>query len=175
MSRSFPAFVLGVSVLALDQVTKQVAAQSLEVGRNVEIIPGFFYLTQVRNTGAAWGVFREHGFWLAMLAGGALLFLTAYRRHFTGLGTVSRIALGFLLGGIAGNLADRIIRGHVIDFLGFYLGSYAWPAFNVADSAICVGVALYLWDSFRQVKAPGSAEEKPSTGGTRGSDGTPPV
>ena len=150
MNRSLPAFALGVSVLALDQASKQLVLEKLESGRTVEVIHGFFYLTQVHNTGAAWGILRDHGFWLMMLALGALIFLCIVRRHFTHMGMVPRIALGLLLGGIAGNLTDRIVHGHVIDFLSFYIGSYPWPAFNVADSSICIGVGLYLVDLFRR-------------------------
>ena len=148
MSRSFPAFALGLVVFALDQVSKWIVLKNLEWGRPVEVIPGFFNLTLISNTGAAWGIFQEYGFILTLLAIGALVFLCIVRRHFTYVGTVPRIAFGLLLGGIAGNLTDRLIHQHVIDFLSFYVGRYHWPAFNVADSAICIGVALYILDSF---------------------------
>ncbi len=153
MKRSLPAWILGALVVALDQVSKRFMISvlgDLPWSRRVEVIPGFFNLTLVGNTGAAWGLFKDQGFWLTLLAFAALIFLFAMRRHFTSTGPVPRIALGLLLGGIAGNLVDRLTYGHVVDFLCFYLGRFQWPAFNVADSAICTGVGLYLIDSFRE-------------------------
>jgi len=154
VKRSLPAFVLGTSVFALDQATKWLALERLRWGHPVEVIPGFFNLTLVGNTGAAWGILHDQKFWLTLLALAALIFLTLARRHFTHIGVVPRIALGLLLGGIAGNLLDRVARGHVIDFLSFFIWGYPWPAFNIADSAICVGVGLYMVDSlFRKESA----------------------
>lgn len=157
MSRSLPAFLLGVCIFALDQASKVLVLQSLQGGHPVEVIPGFFHLVLVTNPGAAWGILRDQRIWLTALAFGALVFLLFMRRHFTYVSVLSRIAFGLLLGGIAGNLTDRLIYGHVIDFLSFNLMGYPWPAFNVADSAICTGVGLYLLDSFlRKPQAPPS-------------------
>lgn len=140
--------MLGTSIFGLDQATKWLALERLQWGHPVEVIPNFFSLTLVSNTGAAWGILHDQQLWLSLLAFAALIFLALARRHFTHIGVVPRIALGLLLGGIAGNLTDRLARGHVIDFLSFNLMGYPWPAFNIADSAICVGVTLYLLDSF---------------------------
>lgn len=148
MSRSLPAWVLAASVAGLDQATKATALARLDWNRPAEIVPGLFSLTLVVNTGAAWGLFRDKGSWLTLLAIGALILLVAARRHFTLSGPLPRIALGLLCGGILGNLADRILRGHVVDFLSFRYHRFEWPAFNVADSAICLGVGLYILDSF---------------------------
>lgn len=149
MSRSFPAFALGLLVYAIDQATKWLALHHLEWGRPVVIIPSFFNLTLVHNTGAAWGILRNQSFLLTLLAAITLVVLCLMRRHFTYTHSSLRIALGLLLGGIAGNLTDRLLRGHVVDFLSFYLGRFQWPAFNIADSAICIGVGLYAIHSFR--------------------------
>ncbi|MBI4027291.1 MAG: signal peptidase II [Verrucomicrobia bacterium] len=147
MNRSLPAFVLGSLVFALDQTTKRFVLESLTPGQPVRVIPGFLSLTLISNTGAAWGILQDYGFWLSALAFAALMVLLAMRRHFTHAGLVPRIAFGLLLGGVAGNLSDRLTYGHVVDFLSFYINKYHWPAFNVADSAICVGVGLYVLDS----------------------------
>ena len=86
---------------------------------------------------------------LAILAAATLLAIFIWR-HSLGLRTrLAQIAFGLLCGGIAGNLIDRLMHGHVIDFIDLHFGSYIYPTFNVADSAICVGVALYLWQSLR--------------------------
>lgn len=150
MSRSLPALLLGFAVFMLDQVSKGMALNHLEWGQPVEIIPGFFNLVLIYNKGAAWGILRDQGWGLTLLAFVALVFLLAIRRHFTHVGRTPRIALGLLIGGISGNLMDRLLYGHVIDFLSFYIGKFQWPAFNVADSAICIGVGLYLFDSTRR-------------------------
>lgn len=160
MSRSLPAWVLAASVAALDQATKALALDRLNWNRPAEVIPGFFSLTLVVNTGAAWGLFRDKGYWLTLLAIGALILLVAARRHFTAFGALPRIALGLLCGGILGNLADRVARGHVVDFLSFRFNRFEWPAFNVADSAICVGVGLYILDSFLR-KEPAAGKDTP--------------
>ena len=157
MSRSLPAFILGISVFSLDQASKWLVHDRLLPRQSVEVIPGFFNLTLVYNRGAAWGILRDQGLWLTLLAFVALIFLFVVRRHFTYVGTTPRIALGLLLGGIAGNLADRLWHGHVVDFLSFHLGQFTWPAFNGADSSICIGVGIYLIDSFSR-----SAESPPS-------------
>jgi signal peptidase II len=150
VNRSLQALVLGIGIFALDQATKQLALRDLAYGHPYCVIPGFFNLTFVRNTGAAWGILPNQGFWLTCLAVAALVVLLIARRHFTYVGRLPRIALGLLLGGIAGNLTDRLLYGHVIDFLDFYVNGWHWPAFNVADSSICVGVGLYLLDSLRR-------------------------
>jgi len=159
LNRSLQALVLGTLIFALDQTSKQLALQWIPSDQPVDVIPGFFKLSLITNTGAAWGIMRDHGFWLTLLAIMVLLMLLAARRHFTHTGILPRIALGLLLGGIGGNLADRLMHGYVVDFLDFYIGSRHWPAFNVADSAICSGVALYLFDSFRRRPAPAGNEE----------------
>lgn len=162
MSRSLPAGLLGASVALLDQTTKAVALDRLSGNRSIEVFPDFFRLTLVVNTGAAWGLFRDKGLWLTLLAIAALVTLIVARRHFTATGPLPRIALGLLCGGILGNLTDRLARGHVVDFLSFHFRGFEWPAFNIADSAICVGVGLYVLDSFRR-GAPENPPKPPAT------------
>ena len=144
-----PAFVLCTLVFALDRVSKDAVLERFVLGESKEVIPGFFNLTLIQNTGAAWGILRGQGLWLTLLAFTALFFLLVMRRHFTYVGILPRIALGLLLGGITGNLSDRLIYGSVVDFLDFYIGTLRWPAFNVADSSICIGVGLYLIHSLQ--------------------------
>ena len=162
MSRSLPAWALAASVAALDQATKALALDRLDWNRPVEILPGFFSLILVVNTGAAWGLFRDKGYWLTLLAIGALILLVAARHHFTASGPLPRIALGLLCGGILGNLTDRITRGHVVDFLSFRFHHFEWPAFNVADAAICIGVGLYILDSFLRKEPVSDGDAPPS-------------
>lgn len=160
MSPSVVAFLIAGGVYIADQLSKQLVVHHLQWQHGLEIIPGFFSLTLVHNTGAAWGMFKDHALWLTLLAVAALVFLCIARRHFTYVGLVPRIALGLLLGGIIGNLTDRLLFGYVIDFLSFHINQYQWPVFNIADSAICTGVGLYFLDSLKRGKAEGRGEEK---------------
>jgi signal peptidase II len=152
---------LAVAVLALDQATKFAVSAHIPfdplhshgIGRDVTVIPGFCYLIHVGNTGAAWSMFSGRSIPLALLAlatlGGIYLW-----RHSLGLRQLlSQVAFGLLCGGIVGNLVDRLLHGHVIDFLDLHFGTYIYPTFNVADSGICIGVILYLWQSLREPPA----------------------
>jgi signal peptidase II len=134
-------------VLLLDQVTKLVALHGLVPGVPVPVVDGFFSLTLVMNPGLAFGMLASTPTawrWVvALLSIGALTILATVgvRLLPTG-GWVTGVALGFIFGGAVGNLIDRGRFGAVVDFLDFYWRDYHWPAFNVADSAISVGVAL---------------------------------
>lgn len=145
-------------VFAFDQATKwwivaKVPFNPLHshgTGADIEIIRGFFYIIHVGNTGAAWSMFSDRSVLLALLAAGTLVAIFLWR-HALGLrDRVTQISFGLLCGGIVGNLLDRLIHKHVIDFIDLHFGSYIYPTFNVADSGICVGVLLYLGQSLRQ-------------------------
>lgn len=134
--------------LASDQATKYWIQTHLEIFGRIDVIPGFFAITHVRNTGAAFGLLRDFPetfrlpffFAVSMLA--ILLVISFYRRLAPG-DRLSGVALGLVFGGAVGNLIDRIAYGEVIDFLQFRLWrSFTWPDFNFADSWIVIGVAL---------------------------------
>jgi signal peptidase II len=146
-------------VYGFDQLTKYVVLQFLGQGQEREIIEGFFRFVHWGNTGAAWSLFRGNNSFLAVVAAVALVGLFLARKHFDTRTRLGQLAFGMILGGIAGNLTDRLIpsRQHVIDFLYFYVntdrGEVGFPAFNVADSGICVGVALVFWVTWRTEKS----------------------
>jgi signal peptidase II len=153
-------WTIAITVFALDQATKlwivtQVPFNPMHshgIGSDIEVIRGFFYIIHVGNTGAAWSMFSGRSVTLALLAAGTLAAIFFWR-HTLGLKhPLSQICFGLLCGGIVGNLIDRLVHQHVIDFIDLHFGSYVYPTFNVADSAICVGVILYLWQSFRASK-----------------------
>ena len=148
---------LAAVVLVLDQATKfWIAAHiafdpfhSHAIGSDREVISGFFYLIHIGNTGAAWSMFTGRSVLLAALAAGTLVAIYFWR-HSLGLKQpVAQVCFGLLCGGIVGNLIDRLLHGHVIDFIDLHFGSYVYPTFNVADSGICVGVILYVLQSLR--------------------------
>lgn len=126
--------------MALDQGTKWAAHAWLASARSLPVIPGIFHLTYVQNTGAAFGIFRGLPglFILLALAISGWLILELTRRNHPPL---IRLGLALMLGGAVGNLIDRVRLGHVVDFLDLRI----WPVFNVADSAITIGVGLLMW------------------------------
>jgi signal peptidase II len=136
--------------LGLDLLTKYLVGEHLHFGAKREVVEGFFYLTHVRNPGAAFGLFATapEGLRLTFFIGISLvavvIILSFFRRLAPG-DRLSALALGFILGGALGNLFDRIRYGEVVDFLHFRLWKgYSWPDFNLADSFIVVGVALLV-------------------------------
>lgn len=141
--------------VALDQASKAWINAHLPLGtygqpRAISVIKGFFNLVHVGNTGAAWSMLTGRSVLLAALAAATLLGIFFWR-HALGLrDRTAQVAFGLLCGGILGNLADRLVYGHVIDFIDLHFGSYTYPTFNIADSAICIGVLLYLIHSLRQ-------------------------
>jgi signal peptidase II len=154
--------VLAVVVFVLDQLTKWLVLRFTYEGEERIIIPGFFNLAHRANTGAAWSLFTGNNAVLAVIALVALVVLFLARHHFHARTLTGQLALGLIFGGITGNLADRLLPGRhaVVDFLHFYLqrrGSYVpldFPAFNVADSAICTGVALIFLINWKKESAP---------------------
>lgn len=137
--------ILSVSVAVMDQVSKTLVQANLLPTDVVSVIPGFMNIRFVRNTGAAWGSFQGNNLALTVVSVVMLGLLIAFRKHFGGRSVISRTGMGLLAGGIIGNLVDRIKLGYVVDFLDFHAFGWHFPAFNVADSAICVGVGLYVF------------------------------
>lgn len=154
---------LALPVFVADQVTKAWVVANLDLDPvppfgEITVIPGFFYLVHVLNTGAAWSLFEDKSTWLAVLAIITLVAIFTFRRHLELRRRPVQISFGLLCGGIVGNLVDRIAHGHVIDFLSLVFWGWHFPIFNIADTAICIGVGLYLIYSFRH-PAPPPAEE----------------
>ena len=144
---------LGLSLLVviLDQVSKLAIAGSMQLYQSIPIMP-FFKLTYVHNTGAAFSFLSEAGGWqrwffaaLALVISGVIAVWLARLKHHE---TLLAVALSLVLGGAIGNLIDRLVYGYVIDFLDVYYQTWHWPAFNIADSAITLGVILMLVESF---------------------------
>lgn len=154
---------LALVIFALDQFTKWLVSRYVPDGESKIIIPGFFKFVHWGNTGAAWSLFRGNNGALALVALFALVALYLTRHHFNSHTFSGQIAFGFIFGGIAGNLIDRLRIGHVTDFIYFYLqqrggNELGFPAFNIADSAICTGVGLIFLITWRNEHSPKSAE-----------------
>ncbi|HLG57393.1 MAG TPA: signal peptidase II [Vicinamibacterales bacterium] len=138
-------------VVILDQVVKAAVRPRLELFESYTVIPGLFDLTRVHNTGAAFGLMNALDFpykaaVLALLQTTALVGLTVYVAMLAPEQRLTRAGLSFVIGGAIGNLIDRIVYGYVLDFFDFYRGGWHFWAFNVADAAINIGVALMILD-----------------------------
>lgn len=150
---------IALAVYALDQWTKWLVLNALPLGAERVVIDGFFKLVHWGNTGAAFSLFFGNNAVLAIVALVALLALFLARHHFESKTLTGQIAFGLIFGGILGNVTDRLMpsRLQVIDFIRFYLdrpdGEVGFPAFNIADSGICIGVALVFWITWRSEKA----------------------
>ena len=147
--------ILAFVILIADQVTKHLIERTLPFGTfyppdNIIVIPGFFNLVHVGNTGAAWSLFSGYPKALAALGIMALLLLYFFRNALQLKLPHAQWSFGLIIGGILGNLIDRFRLGHVTDFLDFHAVGWHFPSFNVADSAITIGVGLHILFSFRQ-------------------------
>jgi signal peptidase II len=152
-------FALAVVIILADQATKWLAS-SLLCCRPPVAVTSFFNLVLAHNPGAAFSFLASQPGWqrwffaaIALIASIIIsVLLIRHAKHPAERRFCAGLAL--ILGGALGNLIDRVLYGHVVDFLDFYIGAWHWPAFNIADSAISVGAALLILDSFRPARAP---------------------
>jgi signal peptidase II len=154
VSRRLAYLALALGVVVLDQVTKAIVIARIPLHRTIPVIAGFFDLTHVKNAGTAFGFLNAAGASAPLLVTGLALavfagvLVWAFRtppEH-----RLLQTALALVMGGAVGNLIDRVRFACVTDFLRFYVDRWEWPSFNVADSAISVGVALIAWDIWRR-------------------------
>jgi signal peptidase II len=169
--------LVAVVTLVLDQLTKFAVLRFLGYAQERVVVEGFFKFVHWGNTGAAWSMFHGNNELLTIVAMLALLALFLARHHFGIEQRLGQWALGLMFGGIVGNIIDRLVHGHVVDFIYFHVQTRSgndagFPAFNIADSGICVGVGLMFllsWQMDEQKSAPPatasaetSAKESPS-------------
>ncbi len=144
---------LTLPLYVLDQITKFLVLANIPTHVTIEVIPGFFNLVQVHNTGAAFGMMKDNNWFFIGLASVAIVAVAVMARRGCFLDAPSRIGAALLASGIVGNLTDRLLHGYVVDFLDVILPWYGhWPAFNVADSCICVAAFLFLISGFLSPK-----------------------
>lgn len=134
------------SILLLDQFTKYLAIQFLAPYRVIKILP-FLNLVYVENTGTAFGLFRSLGSAFFILTASVATLVIAYLMLKD---SKNWFAYSLIIGGALGNITDRLFRGYVIDFVDLYLGNFHWPAFNIADTAISIGMVLFIYRSIKK-------------------------
>jgi signal peptidase II len=147
-------FLIALAVLAVDQWSKWLVEVHLPHLSSVRIIPGLLNFTHVRNTGVAFGLFASrggavHALALSLVGALALAVVLIYFWRTPADDRLLLTALALVLGGAVGNLTDRVAGGAVTDFIDVYVGTYHWHTFNVADSAITIGLVLMAWDALR--------------------------
>lgn len=149
---------VALPVFVVDQITKHVIDSTLTLYSKIVVIPGFFNIVKAYNTGAAFSLFANRSSPVAsfifhfttFIAILVVIYLLITAENDS---KMKLIGLNLIIGGAMGNLFDRIIHGHVVDFLDFYIGKYHWPAFNVADSSIVIGTALLLLALIKEERA----------------------
>ncbi|MGH9512202.1 MAG: signal peptidase II [Terriglobales bacterium] len=144
-------FLTALLVVLLDRASKWIVAKDISLHDSIQVIPRVFYITHVENRGAAFGLFAQSpSQWkigmLILFSIVALIIVSALLWRSGHVMTMTGVGLSLILGGAVGNLWDRLLSGHVVDFLLVYIGSYQWPAFNVADSSIVVGAGLLVFE-----------------------------
>jgi len=158
MNKNGPYLLLILGLVALDQATKNLIARTVDLYESVPVIPGFFNITRIHNRGAIFGTFSQtnnrYVFLLLTAASLAALAMVVYYFIKTPASDkLMKVSLTLIMAGALGNQFDRLVRGHVIDFLDFYVGKAHWPFFNAADSCITIGALLMLVILFRRKPA----------------------
>lgn len=138
--------LIALPLYALDQITKHLVLWNVPLHDAWELIPGLLNLVHYTNTGAAFGAFKDNNTFFIILSAVTLGALAFFRRQFTD--RLSQVGLALLVSGILGNLTDRLLHKHVIDFIDVHWHGNHWPAFNVADSCICIAAGLFILASF---------------------------
>jgi signal peptidase II len=144
--KTVKTWVIILLLALLDQASKMIVVRLIPFQESIVVVPRFFNLTHLYNTGAAFGMLHDSNLLFILVSTVAFVSLVLMRRHFEG--ALMHWGWMLLLSGIIGNVTDRLRLGHVVDFLDFQFGSYHWPSFNVADSCICIAAGLFLITSF---------------------------
>ena len=152
-------YIIALIIFMLDQLSKAIISTYINLNQSIIIIKNFFNLTYINNTGASWGILKNSRMLLIIISIIAITILIRYINSFKK-NRRNNLGLGFLLGGILGNLADRILYGYVKDFLAFYIFNYNFPIFNIADIFIVIGVLLLIISILKGEDKNGSSSRK---------------
>lgn len=137
-------YVIALFVIAIDQISKWLIVKNMELGTSIPIIDNVLYITSHRNRGAAWGILENKMWFFYIITVVFVVFIVFYMKKYAETDKLLGISLGLILGGAIGNFIDRVFRQEVVDFIHVYIFSYNYPVFNIADSALCIGVVLII-------------------------------
>lgn len=150
-------YILAIVVIALDQWSKWLIVKKMELGESFPLIENFLYITSHRNRGAAWGILQGQMWFFYIITVVVIIGIVYYMAKYAKGKWLLGVSLGLMLGGAIGNFIDRLFRKEVVDFIDTYILGYDFPIFNVADSALVVGVGLLMIQMFREER---EAKEK---------------
>ena len=151
----FGYLILIAGLTILDQLTKAMISSNPSAFANVEVIPGFFYITYVKNAGAAWSMLSGQRVFLSLISAAAVIgMLWVLQRTVAKKQKLNSLALSLMIAGALGNLIDRLMLGSVRDFLNFYIFGYDFPVFNVADICLTIGVGLLILATILEQDSP---------------------
>lgn len=137
-------YIIALFVIALDQLTKYLIVKKMELGESIEVIEDFLYITSHRNRGAAWGILEGQMWFFYIVTVVVIIGIIYYIQKAAKGKILFGVSLGFMLGGAIGNFIDRVFRNEVVDFVNTYIFGYDFPVFNIADSALVIGVAMLM-------------------------------
>ncbi|WP_243289949.1 signal peptidase II [Bacillus sp. FJAT-47783] len=135
-------YIIALFVIILDQVTKWLVVQNMQLGESIKVIEGFLYITSHRNRGAAWGILEGQMAFFYIITAIVIIGIIFYMNKYAKKEPLMGVALSFMLGGAIGNFIDRLFRKEVVDFINTFIFTYDFPIFNIADSALTIGVIL---------------------------------
>jgi signal peptidase II len=144
-------YLIASIIILIDQFTKWLVVKHMTYGESIPIIENFLYITSHRNRGAAWGILQGQMWFFYIITTVVIIGIVYYIKKYS-TDKLTGISLGLILGGAIGNFIDRIFRNEVVDFVHTYIFSYSFPVFNVADSALCIGVGLLVIAMFMEEK-----------------------
>lgn len=151
-------YIIAIFIILLDQFTKWLVVKNMDLYEQIPIIENFFYLTSHRNAGAAWGILQGQMYFFYIITFIVIVALIYFLQAYAKTSKLMSVAISFILGGAIGNLIDRVFYKEVVDFFDFIIIGYDYPIFNIADSALVIGVILFLMSSFMEDKKKGRAK-----------------
>ncbi len=143
-------YVIAAFIIALDQFTKWLIVKNMNIGDSIPVIENILYITSHRNKGAAWGILQGQMWLFYVITVVVIIGIVYYIRKAAGGNRLLGVSLGFMLGGAIGNFIDRVYRQEVVDFIHTYIFSYNFPVFNIADSALVIGVSLLMFQMLKE-------------------------
>lgn len=152
-------YLIALVIIGLDQLSKWLVVKNMELYEQIPVIENFFYITSHRNKGAAWGILQDQMIFFYLITAVVVVGIVFYMQKYGQNNPLLSISLSLVLGGAIGNFIDRLLRQEVVDFLDFMIFQYDYPIFNIADSALFVGVILVLISAFVDEKKKGKTSK----------------